>query len=251
MHYNYHRCQPEFTKGARVTHNWVRGAPRKDIMDEVVLQATNREVIGKKVKVLRRNGLLPAIIYGQGIDPRPISLDMRETSRIISTVSYSSLIRVEVEGEDVTTLVRDRQYDPVTSALLHVDFQRISLTELLRTSVSLDFSDEAPAVKNFGGILVTAQEQLEIECLPQDLPDRIRVDMNSLEEIGDSIFVRDLTLPPNIEVLTNPDEMVILVTAPAAEPEPEEEEVEEFEEGEEPEVIERGRREDEDTEAEE
>lgn len=211
-------------------------------MDEIVLQATNRKVIGKKVKVLRREGVLPAIIYGQGIDPRPISLEMRESNQILSTVSSSNLVRVQVEGEDVTTLVRDQQKDPVTGALLHVDFLRVSLTEILRTTVALDFSDEAPAVKNYGGILVTGQETLEIECLPKDLPNRVHVEMASLENIGDVIYVRDLTVPPNIDVLTSLDEMVILVTAPAAEPEPEEE-IEEIEEGEEPEVIEKGRKE--------
>jgi len=211
-------------------------------MDEIVLQATNRKVIGKKVKVIRREGVLPAIIYGQGIDPRPISMDMRESTRILSTVSSSTLVRVEVEGEDVTTLIRDRQKDPVTGALLHIDFLRVSLTETLRATVSLDFSEEAPAVKNYGGILVTGQESLEIECLPQDLPDRIHVEMAALENIGDAIYVRDLTVPPNIDVLTSIEEMVILVTAPAAEPEPEEE-IEEIEEGEEPEVIEKGRKE--------
>ena len=214
-------------------------------MDEIVLQATNREVTGKKVKTLRRNGVLPAIVYGQNIDPRPISLDMRDAVRILSTTTASNLVQLLVDDESITTLVRDRQYDPVTGAMLHVDFMRVSMTETLTTSVSLELVGEAPAVKNFGGILVTAQEQLEIQALPQDLPDHIDVDISVLEEIGDSIFVKDLPIPDNVEVLTNIEEMVILVSAPAIEEEEEEEEEEILEEGEEPEVIEKGRREDE------
>lgn len=215
-------------------------------MEEIVLQASEREVIGKKVKVLRREGLLPAIVYGQGIDPIPISMDMREAVRILARTSSSTLIHIDVDGNDVTTLVRDRQFDPVSGQLLHVDFLRVSLTERIRTSVRLDFQGDAPAVKNFGGILVTGQEQLDIEALPQDLPDRIEVDLSLLEEIGDSIFVSDLNIPEDVELLTSLEEMVIVVTAPAAEPEPEEEEEEEIVEGEEPEVIERGKQEDED-----
>ena len=214
-------------------------------MDEIVLQATNHEVTGKKVKTLRRNGVLPAIVYGQNIDPRPISLDMRDAVRILSTTTASNLVQLLVDDESITTLVRDRQYDPVTGAMLHVDFMRVSMTETLTTSVSLELVGEAPAVKNFGGILVTAQEQLEIQALPQDLPDHIDVDISVLEEIGDSIFVKDLPIPDNVEVLTNIEEMVILVSAPAIEEEEEEEEEEILEEGEEPEVIEKGRREDE------
>ena len=164
---------------------------------------------------------------------------------IFITTGYGGHI-IDVDGNDVTTLVRDRQFDPVSGQLLHVDFLRVSLTERIRTSVRLDFQGDAPAVKNFGGILVTGQEQLDIEALPQDLPDRIEVDLSLLEEIGDSIFVSDLNIPEDVELLTSLEEMVIVVTAPAAEPEPEEEEEEEIVEGEEPEVIERGKQEDED-----
>jgi large subunit ribosomal protein L25 len=101
-------------------------------MDEIVLQATNRKVIRKQIKALRRSGILPAIIYGHNIDPIPISMDQREIARTLSKVTSSSLVIVDVEGEKITTLVRDRQYDPVSGSLLHVDFLSISMTEILR-----------------------------------------------------------------------------------------------------------------------
>jgi len=224
----------------------VRGALRKDIMDEFVLQADKREAIGKKVKGLRREGKLPAIIYGHGIDPIPISMDYRQTTRSLSSITSSSLVVVEVGGDKITTLIRDRQFDPVTGNLLHVDFLSISMTEKLRTDVGLDFVGDAPAVKNFGGVLVTGLEALEVECFPQDLPDKIDVDISVLEEIGDSLYVRDLTMPEGVELITSEDEMLILVTTPAVEPVEEEVEEEvEFEEGEEPELVDRGRDEEE------
>lgn len=210
-------------------------------MDEFVLQAKKREAVGKQVKKLRREGLMPAIIYGHEIESLPISLDYRETSRALSKITSSNLVVVDVDGEQITTLVRDRQYDPVTGHILHVDFLSISMSEKLRTEVSLDFIGEAPAVRNLGGVLVTGIESLEVECFPRDLPDKIDVDISILKEFGDSIYVKDLEIPENIEVLTSEDEMLILITTPAAEPVEEEEvEEEEFEEGEEPELVDRG-----------
>ena len=212
-------------------------------MEEIVLQAKKRNVIGKQVKALRRQGGLPAILYGS-IDPLAISLDAHNAERVLQSVTSSNLITVEVEGSPHSVLVRERQRNPLTGHLIHVDFQVVSLTEKLRANVLLDLVGEAPAVKEHSGVLVTGLESLEVECFPQDLPERITIDLSILGEIGDAIYVRDLHLPDVVEVLEDPDEMVILVTAQEAEPVEEEEEVAEAVE-EEPEVIERGKREEE------
>jgi len=217
-------------------------------MEEIIFRAEKRDVIGKQVKGLRREGKLPAIVYGRGIDPLPIILDYREVSRIISDATSSSMVVVDLNGERHSALVRDKQFDPVTGTLLHLDFHEVSLTEKLHTMVGIEIIGEAPAVEEFNGILIIVNEQLEVECLPQDLPSRIEVDITSLAEIGDSIYIRDLSVPPEVLILTNPDEAVVLVTAPRAEEVTEE--VEEIEEvlGE-PEVIERGKREEEEQES--
>jgi large subunit ribosomal protein L25 len=212
-------------------------------MEEIVLQAKHRKVIGKQVKALRRQGGLPAILYGS-IDPLPIILDAHETERVLHSVTSSHLITVEVDGSPHSVLVRERQRNPLTGHLIHVDFQVVSLTEKLRASVMLDLVGDAPAVKEFSGVLVTGLESLEVECYPQDLPERITIDLSALREIGDAIYVRDLNLPEAVEVLDDPDEMVVLVTAPEAEAVTEEEAVAEAVEGE-PEVIERGKKEEE------
>lgn len=212
-------------------------------MEEVTLKANKRDIIGKKVKQLRRQGILPAVIYGRNTDPVSISLDDREVNRVLATISSSHLINLDIDGEGYTTLIRDRQRHPVSGSILHIDFYEVSMTEKLTTNVNIIIRGEAPAAKNFGGILVTGQETLEIECLPQDLPERFDVDISHLEEIGDTIYVRDIPIPPEVDLLTDPDEMVIVVTAPAAEEEEVVEEVEITEE--EPEVIERGKRDEE------
>jgi large subunit ribosomal protein L25 len=210
---------------------------------EFSLKAKNRDVIGKQVKALRREGELPAILYGHHINPMPISLDYRETTRILPEVSSSQLIEMEIGGQRHTVLVREKQHDPVTGTLLHVDFQAVSLTERLRALVRIELSGEAPAVKNFNGIVVTGQEELEVECLPSDLPSHLVVDIRRLEKIGDAIYVRDIEMPAEVEVLTDPGELVVLITAQEAELEEEEVEAEVAEE--EPEVIERGKKEEE------
>ncbi len=209
------------------------------MMEEVLLQASKRNVVGKQVKTLRREGILPAIVYGRGISTIPISLNARNANQILSAISSSSLVVLVIDEEKHTTLVREKQRDPVTGIVLHIDFHEVSMTEKLRTNVMLDFQGESLAVKELMGVLVIVLESLEIECLPQDLPDRIVADLSTLEEIGDSIYVRDIILPPNIELISDIDGLVVVISAPAVE---EIEEVEEVEiTDEEPEVIERGK----------
>jgi len=209
-------------------------------MDEIVLQAIPRTIIGKQVKAMRREGKLPAIIYGHDINPIPISLDYRDATHLLQGVSYSQLISLEVDGERYNTLLRDRQHHPVSSALLHLDFQAVSLTEKLRTTVHIRLIGEAPAVDTYDGIVVSGQEELEVECLPGDLPSHLEVDLSSLQEIGDALYVRDIVVPPNVELLTDLNELVAVITAQAAIKEEEEEEVEEAEV--EPEIIEKGKK---------
>jgi len=226
--------------------SWVRGALRKEMMEEIVLQAEPRTVIGKQNRALRREGRLPAILYGSHIDPTPISLDMHSASMILPTVTSSQFIIIDLGKEQHSVLVRERQRHPVRGELLHVDFQVISMTERLRTSVRVHLEGDAPVVKAGDGVLVTGVEEVEVECLPKFLPERIVVDVSVLKEIGDGIYIKDLNLGEEVDILTDEEEMLVLVTAPAAEPvEEEEEELEEEELEGEPEVIERGKREEE------
>ena len=210
-------------------------------MEKVVINAQPRDVIGKQVRALRRAGLLPAVIYGHNITPIPVSMNFHDSSMLLPKISSSQLVVVDVDGKLHTVLVRERQRHPVTGDLLHVDFQEVSLTERLRVKVGIQFRGEAPAVKMYDGIVVTSREELEVECLPGDLPNRLEVDLSVLEQIGDAVYVRDILLPPKVQVLEDLDEVVVVVTAPVAEVAVAEEEVAEFE----PEVIEKGKKEEE------
>jgi large subunit ribosomal protein L25 len=219
-------------------------------MEHIKFEAARRQVVGKKVKNLRREGKLPAVIYGYGIESVPITLDLREASKKLATIGSSTLVTIVLEGNEHTCLVRERQRDVIYRTMEHVDFQALSLTETVRAQVALiiENEDEAQAIQAYGAILVTAMDSLEVECLPNALIDNIRVDVSGLAEIGDSILVKDIVPPEGVEILEDPDATLIVATPPSAEPEEEEEE-EELEPGvEEPEVIERGKAEEEDEE---
>jgi large subunit ribosomal protein L25 len=211
-------------------------------MEEIVLQAQRRDVLGKQVKALRRQGKLPAVVYGHRIQPLAITLDTREASRQLTGVTSSHLITINVDGERHTVLVRDKQRNPIYGTLLHVDFLAVSMTEKLRANVVISLEGDPSAVKDYDGIVVTGIEQLEVECLPGDLPERVTIDISTLAQIGDAIYVRDIQLPSAVEVLTDADEMVVLITAPAVEVA---EEVVVVEGEGEPEVIEKGKKEEE------
>ena len=213
-------------------------------MEKVVISAEKRTVTGKQVRALRREGKLPAVIYGYGIDPISIVLDTRSSSRTLARASSSTLVTIELEGVQYPTLVREKQLDYIRNSLIHVDFLAVSMTEKLTANVAIHLEGEAPAVKEFGAIVVTNLTELEVECLATDLPERFVVDISALAEVGDGVYVRDITPPANVEILTDPEEMIVVATAAAAE-EVEEEEVLEGEEGEEPEVIGKGKEEDE------
>jgi large subunit ribosomal protein L25 len=214
-------------------------------MENVVLKAALRTATGRHVRALRRSGQLPAVIYGHNVEPLTISLDAHEATRVLSRLSSSSLVTIEVDGKDYPSLVREKQMNYIKRNLIHVDFQVVSLTEKIRANVGIVLTGNSQAVKDYNAMLINGLTELEVEALPQDLPERVVVDINPLLKIGDAIHVSDIVLSDKVTILDAPDEMVVLATAPAKE---EVEEVvtpeEVVVEGEaEPEVIEKGKKE--------
>jgi large subunit ribosomal protein L25 len=215
-----------------------------------VITAEKRTVIGKQVGQLRRQGKLPGVIYGHHLEAIPLTMDLRSTTRILDSLTASSLVTVKVDGTDHAALVRERQRDYIKDFYLHVDFMAISLTEKLTAHVSIELIGESPAVKDLNGIIVHEKDQLEVECLPQDLPQRIVLDIGSLAKIGDSLTVADVNLGDKVTILDNPADKIAIVTAIKVEVEPVAEEVV-VEEEVEAEVIEKGKKEEEGEEGEE
>jgi len=216
-------------------------------MEKVVLKAAPRTATGRHVRALRRSGQLPAVIYGHNVEPLCISMDAREATRTLSRLSSSSLVSIELEGKEYPSLVREKQMNYIKRSLIHVDFQVVSLTEKIRANVGIVLTGNSLAVKDFNAMLINGLSELEVEAYPQDLPERVVVDITPLLKIGDAIHVRDIFLSDKVTIMDAPDEMIVLATAPAKE---EVEEVvtpeEVVVEGEaEPEVIEKGKKEEE------
>jgi large subunit ribosomal protein L25 len=213
-------------------------------MKNVVLKAAHRDVKGKQVKALRRQGRIPAVMYGHKFEPINVSLDDHDASLALAGISSSTIVTIELDGEQHSALVREKQKDYVKNHILHVDFLIVSLTETLRAAVRVEVHGASPAVKDFNAVIVTNINEIEVEALPRDLPERIVVDVSVLKAVGDSIAVRDLNVSDKVKVLTPPDEIVVVATGAA----PEEVVEEAVSETAEPELIERGKKEDEEEE---
>lgn len=181
-------------------------------MEKVVLKATKRDVIGKQVKALRREGQLPAVIYGRHLEPISIVMEAHGTGLALAKVSASSLVTIDVDGTEYPALVRERQRDYIKGVLTHVDFLAVDMNETLRTSVGLAYVGVSGAVKDYNGVIVHNLERLEVECLPADLPERINVDISLLKQIGDIIRVRDLAVSDKVRILADEDETIAVVT---------------------------------------
>jgi large subunit ribosomal protein L25 len=199
-------------------------------MESITLQATPRTLTGKKVKTLRRQNIVPGVIYGHHIDPQAVQFDSPHVTKVLNQVGTSSTVEVMVEGneEPYLAIFRDTQIDVIRRTLTHVDLQALSLTETVRVPVSIILIGESPAVEDFDGVLVQILNELEIEALPNALIPSVTIDLSTLVAIGDSILVGDLTVPEGVTILTPSEETIVQVVYQAAE---EEEEVEEEEEG--------------------
>jgi large subunit ribosomal protein L25 len=184
-----------------------------EIMEEYVLEATKRDVLGKKVKALRREGLLPAVIYGKGFDSLPITLNTRDVRQTLKVIGANTLVTIKIGKEEHLALVRDIQREVIMQDLLHLDFQAVSLEETITSTVPIAVIGDAPAVSEFNAVLVTSLDELEIEAKAKDLPDMIEVDVSDLTEIGDHILVKDLKIPGDVTVLEDPEEIVVVASA--------------------------------------
>jgi large subunit ribosomal protein L25 len=212
-------------------------------MERVVLKATKRDVVGKQVKALRREGQLPAVIYGRHVEPIKIMMEAHTAAIALAKLTSSSLVMIDVDGTEYPVLVREKQRNYIKNSLLHVDFLAVNLNENIRTEVRIEFTGMSLAVKDFNAVLVNHLTSLEVECLPTNLPERIVVDMASLMQVGDAIHVRDIPTIENVRFLDDPDEMIIVATY--AKKEEEEAAPVAAAASDEPEVIEKGKKEEE------
>lgn len=183
------------------------------------LVAQPRKIFGKKINRYRREGFIPGVVYGgHRKETAPVLVSENDFMKVFSGAGESSLITLRLGDADRrTVLVHDVARHPVTNKFLHIDFYEVRMDEKLKTKIPLVFIGESPAVKNEGGVLVKALQEIAVECLPKDLPHEIAVDVSGLASFGNFIRLRDIVLPPGVELRGDKDDVVALVEEPRVE----------------------------------
>lgn len=191
-------------------------------MEDIFLDIQPREELGKsKVKDLREQGFIPAVIYAEGKESLPIKLSHRQLWQLIhqyrvETAVISLKFKDAKKQKPMSCLIKEIQYDPVKGNIIHVDFNEISLTKVIKVNVPVVAKGESIGVKQEGGSLEHILWEIEVECLPTEIPKDIEVDVSQLK-LGDAIHIKNIIFPANIKVLTDPEAIVFSVTAPLKE----------------------------------
>jgi len=192
-------------------------------MQREKVQVQKRSVVGKKVSKLRKEGLIPANIYGKDFTSTAIQLPVKEFTVLYKKVRETGLVDVEIDGTTLPTLIHNVHIDPRTQQVIHADFYKVNLREKITAHIPISIIGEAPAVTEKKGTLLQLLQELEVEALPTDLPERIEVNIEKLAEVDDQILVSDLSIPASVTVLTEAEQAVVRIGELAPE-EPVEEE---------------------------
>jgi len=192
------------------------------------LSAKIRKIFGKKVKTLRKQGILPAVLYGPKIKSLPLEVNLKEFEKVYKEAGESTIIKLKIKNQkskmkvqnqkskmdEIPVLIKEVSRDPLTEKFLHVDFYQPKLKEEIEATIPLVFEGEAPAVKELGGTLVKNISEVEVKALPQNLPKEIKVNVGVLKTFEDHIKIADLKLPEGVKILKEPEEIVAQVLPP-------------------------------------
>jgi len=183
------------------------------------LKATKREITGSKVKNLRKEDIIPAVLYGKGIDSVNISLNAKDFYKIYKDAGESTVLELEIEkGDPKNVLIYSVSHDPLSDDIIHADLYEVNMKKEVSANVPLVFIGESQAEKE-GGVLVKSFHELEVVSLPKDLPHEIEIDLSLLETIEDTIKITDLKLPSSVKVSIGEDDLIVSVVAPRSQEE--------------------------------
>lgn len=185
----------------------------------VKLELQLREVLGKKVKQLRREGIIPVHLYGPDMEPRSLQCEHREVLRALTRSGGTTPIVVTVQGErgEQLTFAREIQWHPVRGDILHVDFLAVRATQRVTAQVPINLVGESPGAREAGGSAIQQLRELTVEALPLEIPSEVEVNLEDLTDPDGAIRAGDLVLPPNVEMLTDPEDVVVRIEAARAE----------------------------------
>ncbi len=184
-------------------------------MEQIELQVTTREILGKKVRFLRRQGIIPIHLFGHDVESAALQCDAAQLQRVLAQVGKTRLISLKLDKakKPRNVMVREIQKDPLTGELLHIDFYQVRMAEKIKVEVPIVLVGEAPALKSKENMLLHELNSLTIECLPDQIPPSVELDLSSLIEVAQTIQVKDIRLGERITVLNDPEQMVAKITS--------------------------------------
>lgn len=187
-------------------------------MADIQLVATVREKISsKKLVRARKEGKIPAVVYGNKVAPQMVWVDFLTFAKVHAVAGESSIISLSLPKGKKSVIIQELEHDAMSNRVSHVDFFEVSMDQELEAHIPLEFINESPAVREMGGILVKTLEEVEVTCLPKDLPHSITIDLSLLKDFSVHVQVKDLVLPKGVKVLTDELTTIVLVEAPRTE----------------------------------
>ena len=194
----------------RVTRSRAFGLIGK-IMKKHSLRAQKRNLVGRKVKTLRSHGLIPATVYGNKVKSMSVSVPTEAFTTVFQAAGETGLVELSVDGDIRPVLIHTVQKNPVKRNILHVEFYQVDLKKKVKTNVPVEITGEAPATTTKTGVLLNLVDEIEVEALPTDLPDKILIDVSALAEVGQEIKVQDISAPSGVTILTDPNQGIVRV----------------------------------------
>ncbi len=185
----------------------------KQKKDKTVLKLSQRKIFGKKVKKIRREGKIPANIFGQNFKSTPVTIDTKLFLQAYRTNHKTGIIYLQLNKKEIPALIKNLQIHPVSGNVLHVDFRKIDLKKEIETSVPIKIIGESEAVSQKGGVLIVGTKTLLLKALPSDIPSSIDIDISTLKEVGQEIKISDLSKSKKFTILDPQDKVVVSITA--------------------------------------
>ncbi len=180
--------------------------------EKTVLTAQPRDIFGKRVNALRKEGILPANIYGRDFESKAITVNYKDFFTTFKKAGETTVIYVEVEGKTIPTLITDIQIHPLNRTILHADLRKVDLKKKIEANVPIKIIGESEAVDRKNGVLLTQLDRISIEALPTNIPHEIEIDISVLKEIGDEITVGSIPKSDSYEVTEDPERVIVSVT---------------------------------------
>jgi len=188
------------------------------------LSVQTREKFGKATKALRREGFIPAELYGHGMENEHLSVPVKDFMKAFKEAGTSAILYLCIGNgprsdrqERKPAIIHDFTYDPITGTIAHVDFYAVRMDEMITAKIPLEFVNESPAVKEKEAIINKSMLEIEVEALPQDLPRAFKIDLSLLDDLDKSIYVRDIAVPKGVKILIEGDTAIATATPPVAE----------------------------------